>query len=85
MTPNDLATLPVWAADELRRQAEEIAALEAIERRAGKIREVLRYVEHKVDQTMHGQYSRGQALPSVLWATRDVLASIDVAAIARKG
>lgn len=29
MTPDDLATLPAWAADELRRQAEEIAALRA--------------------------------------------------------
>lgn len=29
MTPDDLATLPAWAADKLRRQAEEIAALRA--------------------------------------------------------
>lgn len=29
LAPTDLATLPVWAADELRRQAEEIAALRA--------------------------------------------------------
>ncbi len=43
MTPTDLATLPVWAADELRRQAEEIAALraalEAAESEVGRLRD----------------------------------------------
>lgn len=43
MTPDDLATLPVWAAAELRRQAEEIAALraalEGAEREVGRLRD----------------------------------------------
>lgn len=45
MTPDDLATLPAWAAAELRRQAEEIAALraalEGAERRAEEARSEL--------------------------------------------